>query len=348
MSGKRRLVYTLTEEEEKELRRWASLPTGEKRMAERAMIVLMGADSALQTQDICKRTQSSPNRVCKWLGRFVRHGLTGLTDAPRSGAPICNGALVKQKLVETACQPPQGKTHWDQRGLANALGIGKSSVNRYLKALALKPHQYEMWLNSQDPEFEAKRNAIVGLYLNPPQGNALVISVDEKSAIQAKERLHPDKPMKPGHLLKREFEYVRHGTRSLFAALLVHQGRVIGKMSERRTKEDFLSFMRDLKSALPGQTLHVILDNLNTHKCKEFRDWLEEQKGTVVAHYTPTHASWLNQIECWFSILSRKVLIRGSFSSPQDLCQKIESFIEDYNQTSSPFKWTYTGEPLII
>ena len=205
-------------------------------------------------------------------------------------------------------------------------GVSHVTVHRVLAAEKIKPHLQEMWLNSQDPDFEAKQAEIIGLYLDPPEG-ALVLSVDEKTGMQALGRKAPDKPVRPGTVAKREFEYVRHGTKSLLAALAVHEGTVTGSCYDRHSNVEFLDFLQILDRTYPSAELHLIVDNLSVHKHENVRKWLDCHPR-IKLHFTPTHASWLNQIEIWFSVLGRKLLKRGIFNSTDELVAKIIDYIE--------------------
>lgn len=203
-----------------------------------------------------------------------------------------------------------------------------------------------MWKDSPDPDFESKMMNIVGLYLDPPR-NAIVLSVDEKTAIQALGRSSANKPVKPGQVEKINHEYIRHGTKSLIAALSVHEGTITGECFDRHSHKEFLVFLKNLAKCYPRGELHLIMDNLSMHKHKEIQKWLRRNKRIQV-HFTPTYASWLNQIELWFSILARKIIRRGVFSSKQELVNKIMEFIKYYNTQAKPFRWTYRGDPLTV
>lgn len=222
------------------------------------------------------------------------------------------------------------------------------AVQRVLSAEKIKPHLSEYWLNSADPYFESKQTEIIGLYLNPPE-NALVISVDEKTGLQALGRKHPNKPVKKGSPEKMEFEYKRHGTVSLIASLAVHQGEVMGNCYERHTNNEFIDFLEEIDRSYGkhNKEIHLIVDNLSVHKHQNVRDWLSGHQNYFI-HFTPTHASWLDQIELWFSIYTRKIIRRGVFDSKEDLVAKTLEFIELYNKKAKPFRWTYTGNPLTI
>lgn len=333
----------LTPQEREELNRIVRADTSEQRAVLRARIVLL-ADEMLSTEDIMHALGVSKPVVIKWRSRFVENRLDGLGDAPGRGRPRVYGPDIRLKIATEACRPPEGVTHWSTRDLAEHIGVSHVTVHRVLAAEKIKPHLQEMWLNSQDPDFEAKQADIIGLYLNPPE-NALVLSIDEKTGMQALGRKAPDKPVRPGTAARREFEYVRHGTKSLLAALAVHEGTVTGSCYDRHTNVEFLDFLRVLDRTYPSGEMHIIVDNLSVHKHENVRKWLANHPR-IKFHFTPTHASWLNQIEIWFSILGRKLLKRGIFNSPDELVAQIMAYIERYNETAQPFRWTYTGDPL--
>lgn len=245
-----------------------------------------------------------------------------------------------------ACQapPPQVGTHWSVRTLAAELEVSPDLVHDVLSAEDIKPHRFRYWKSSNDPEFEPKMLAIVGLYLRPPE-NALVLSIDEKTSIQALDRTQPLLPLKPHLIERRSFEYKRNGTTSLLAALDVHSGKIRGECIVKNNSDAFIRFLRKQLRTHQNLDLHVVIDNGSSHTSKKTRAWIGKQKRLHV-YYTPTHASWLNQIEIWFGILSRRIIRRGVFTSTSELSQRIVSFIEKYNETAEPFEWTYSGKPL--
>jgi len=340
----------LTKDEREFLKNCLRKPTIQQRFAERAKMILALA-SGMSNREVARSLGTDEVKVCRWRSRFAEHRVAGLDDQPRSGRVPKYRHGERLKIVRTACRPPEATSHWSVRQLADHLrsevGISKSQLQKILSELDLRPHRFEMWLNSQDPDFEVKEAEIVGLYLDPPK-NALVICVDEKTGIQALGRKHKSLPMRPGSPEKVEFEYVRHGTRSLFAALLVHDGRVIAEAKSRHTRVEFLEFLQHLHRVCPKRRqMHVIVDNLGTHKGDEVESWLMRHRR-VRLHFTPTHASWLNQIEMWFGILSRRLLRRGIFASTEDLVEQIMAFINEYNKTARPFAWTYKGKVLTV
>ena len=336
----------LTLQERQELERVVRADSSEQRAVLRARIVLL-ADEQRSTEEIMSMLGVSKPVVIKWRSRFAEDRLDALRDAPGRGRPRVHGPDIRLKIATEACKPPEGVTHWSTRDLAEHIGgVSHVTVHRVLSAEKIKPHLQEMWLNSQDPDFEAKQAEIVGLYLNPPE-NALLLCVDERTQMQALGRPFPDKPVRSGVPARREFEYIRHGTKSLLAALAVHQGTVTGECYDRHSNVEFLDFLRKLDKVYSSGELHIIVDNLSVHKHKNVQEWLKRHPR-IKFHFTPTHASWLNQIELWFSILSRKVLRRGIFNSKEQLVAKVLGYIESYNQDARPFQWTYTGDPLTI
>lgn len=275
----------------------------------------------------------------------------GLADRKRSGRPKIYGSADQLAIVAMATQQvPQADSHWSHRLLAAALkqriGISAAQIGRILQALSIKVHRVRGWLNRPaDPDFAAKAAAVCDLYLNPPP-NSVLLSLDEKTSIQAKSRKHPTRPAAPGRPEQREFEYIRHGTASLMAALDVSSGQVLGRIIERNNSATFIAFLHELDQMVhPDLDIHLILDNGASHTSKATKAWLAARSRFKIT-YTPKHASWLNQIELFFSILTRRLLRRGEFSSRQDLADKIENFIEVYDRTAKPFRWTYDGSPL--
>jgi transposase len=345
-------VVVLSAEERAQLEQICKRATSEQRFVFRARIILALAEG-LSVVQVSQKLKIPPKTIIKWKKRYLAQQLAGLNDRSRSGKPMKFKPTEKLRIISEACKSPSHITHWSTRELQKHLQkqynlrLSHMTIQRTLKAADLKPQHVEMWLDSSDPDFEAKQLAIIGLYLNPPE-NALVLGVDEKPAIQAKDRLIPNKPLRTGSPEKMDFHYKRYGTQSLFAALSVHQGRIVAKSYDRHRTVEFLDFLSEIEQSFPQQEIYLIMDNLATHKHKDVTAWFEQRNNRFHPVFTPTHASWLNQIELWFSILSRKVITRGVFSSKQDLVQKIMNFIAEYNQTAKPFQWTYTGKPLTI
>jgi len=335
----------LTDEQRRQLKENIK-PTTQYRFVQRVNVILLAAEGRNNKQ-IAERVGLSVVAVSHWRTRFAKHGVEGLKDLPRSGKPCKYGHDDRLRIVNVACTPPSLKTRWTVRELSNKTGISKSHLHRIMHELDLKPHQFRMWLFSNDPDFETKQADIVGLYINPPK-NAFVICLDEKTGMQAVSPTHEKLPMRQGHVEKRAFEYKRHGVLALYAALNVHEGEVFGKTEKRHTHTEFLSFVKDVFRKWGGKKeLHFVVDNFSAHKHKDVMKWLKTHKK-VHLHFTPTHASWLNQIELWFSILARQLLSKKDFKSLNDLTKQILEFIEEYNKNAKPFAWTYKGQPLKI
>jgi transposase len=338
------LVVTL--EERRELERRVRAQTTPHRDRQRAEVVLLAADGVTGTQ-IASMVGLSPQSVCKWRIQFRDRGLDGLNDAPRSGRPLVYGPTDRLVLMAKVTEEhPTVDAQWSHSELAAAMAaaaipISASQIGRILAADDLKPHLVQGWLTRRDtPEFWERAADVCALYLHPPM-NAVVLSIDEKTGIQAKSRKHPTQPMKRGQPERREFEYRRHGTASLIAAMDVATGKVTATDVARNDSVHFIEFLAHIDASIdPGLAIHVVLDNGSSHRSKATRKWFTEHPRFVV-HHTPAHASWLNQVEAFFSILTRKVLRRGDFSSRADLVDKMLKFIEHRNQTVTPFKWVY-------
>jgi transposase len=331
-------LVTLTEDDRQTLERWVRSSTTQHRLVLRACMVLSAARGQ-PTRQIALELKQRPATVSKWRQRFAQHGLKGLSDAVRSGPPRRYAPLTEPRILKQLDQaPPPGYARWNGRLLAEALqDVSPDYVWRVLRQHRIQLQRRRSWCVSTDPEFAPKAADIVGLYLNSPE-NALVISVDEKPHIQALERAQGYLKLPNGRALRGfSQDYKRHGTSTLFAALNVATGQVRTGHYPRRRRREFLHFMNELIGDYPHQELHVILDNLNIHKPKQDR-WLTRHPR-VHWHFTPTRASWLNQIEIWFSILSRSALKGASFTSVRQLRQAIDEFIEVYNPRATPFEW---------
>ena len=329
----------LTDEERATLRSWLAAGKTERRLAFRAAVIL-GVAEGLSNQAVAARLGARPATVSKWRGRFARAGLPGLADAPRSGKPSHYEAAHERRILAALDEPPPaGYGRWDGTLLAQHLGdISKHQIWRVLRRHEISLARRRSWCISTDPCFAQKAADIVGLYLQPPE-NAVVLSVDEKPHIQALERAQGWLKLPNGKALTGfSHEYKRHGTTTLFAALDVATGLVRGGHYRRRRRVEFLHFMNRIVAEHPSREIHVILDNLNTHKPKHDR-WLARHPN-VHFHFTPTHASWLNQVEVWFSILSSKALAGASFTAPWQVRDQIDAFIAAYNQDAQPFEWT--------
>jgi transposase len=330
---------TLTSEQHAMLRSWVAAGKTERRLAFRAQIILALA-GGLSNATVAKRLATRPATVSKWRGCFARRGVVGLADAPRSGKPRQYEAAAEQRILAALdAPPPAGYGRWNGPLLARHLGdISKHQIWRVLRAHEISLERRRSWCISTDPAFAQKAADIVALYLQPPD-NAVVLAVDEKPHIQALERAQGWLRLPNGKALTGfSHDYKRHGTTTLFAALDVATGLVKAGHYRRRRRVEFLHFMNQVVAQHLGRELHVILDNLNTHKPKNDR-WLVRHKN-VKFHFTPTHASWLNQVEVWFSILSGKALAGASFTSPHQLRDHIDGFIAAYNHDAHPFAWT--------
>ena len=331
----------LSEEQRSELNEIAqsrALPAG---FVFRAKVILMLADG-LSFSIIKTRLQTTAPTIARWKGRFLEAGLEGLdTHHPGQKAVVLTAALRAKILATTRKKPQDGSTHWSCRKLAVALGVSKDMVHRVWREAGLKPHRLERYLASDDPDFERKAADIIGLYLNPPQ-HAAVFCVDEKTAIQALDRLDPVLPLSPGRAERHGFEYYRHGTLSLYAALDTQTGRVHGKTAARHTSLDFVEFLGEVVGQCRRQQeIHIILDNLSAHKTQAVRDFLEAHPH-VRLHFTPTYSPWLNQVEIWFAKIEREVIARGVFTSVPDLARKLRRYINAYSANARPIRWKYS------
>jgi transposase len=333
------------------LEAWSRAGTVEARVAKRARIVLLASEGC-SNRDIGEVVDLHYNQVGVWRQRYAEFGLTGLDDGERSGRPPVydhDDVLLLVKLVTEP--PPESASRWSMEALARAMAdhgvpISASQCWRICSALDLKPWQVQSWMTSHDPDFWQKAGDVCALYLDPPM-NAVVFSVDEKTGMQAKARINPTKPAVPGSPERREFEYERNGTAVLYAALNVHEGDVFGWVTDTSDGDNFITFLWDLMDRTPCHLdLHVIVDNLSAHTTPK-TDILLEHNPRVQLHFTPTHASWLNQVELFFSILERRLLRRGEFSSVDNLARRVIAFINDYNRRAAPFRWTYDGRPLM-
>jgi transposase len=340
----------ITDEERAELQRRVRAHTTPQRTAKRARIVLLAADG-LPNRQIAPMVGRNEHTVAQWRRRFAAEGLAGLQDRKRSGRPLVYDHDQRLRIVATVTQePPDPASHWSHSQLAKALadmGISASQIGRILADLDIKPHRVRSWITRpDDPGFWERAADICGLYLVPPT-NALVLSVDEQTGIGARSRTRPTTAPAPGRPARQEHEYVRHGTAILLAALDVHGGGIVQATDlDRNTATNFIDFLDALDAKVPAELdVHLVLDNGSSHIARDTRWWFVAHPR-FHAHYTPSHASWLNQVELFFSILARRLLKRGEFRSVEDLVAKVMAFIADYNRTARPFRWTYDGRPL--
>lgn len=336
-------TIAITAEEHDELEqmtRSRSLPAAD---IFRARLILMLAEG-LPYRTIQERLDTTAATIFRWKDRFLQGRIAGLTEVRHAGKKpfVITPALTAKVIGATRRQPKDGSTHWSCRKLAQSLGVSKDSVQRIWQRADLKPHRLERYMTSDDPDFERKAADIIGLYLDPPQ-HAAVFCVDEKTALQALDRLDPVLPMSPGRAERHGFEYYRHGTLSLYAALDVQTGKVLGKTAPPHTSDEFVLFLEQVMlHCKPRQEIHIILDNLSAHKTKKVASFLQ-QHPRVRLHFTPTYSSWLNQVEIWFARIERDVISRGIFVSVRDLSRKLMRYIRAYSKNARPFKWKYSN-----
>ena len=337
---------SLTEEERQTLQGWARRPKSAQALALRARMILLCGEGNTNTR-VAQQIHVRIQTVCKWRQRFVDRRLDGLLDEPHPGTPRkVSDADVERVLTMTLESTPKDATHWSTRSLASAAGLSRSTVNRIWRAFALQPHRSETFKLSKAPLFIEKVRDIVGLYLNPPD-RALVLCVDEKSQIQALDRTQPLLPMRPGQVERRTHDYARHGTTSLFAALDVKTGKIIGECHRRHRSTEFRKFLDTIEQAVPPQLdVHLILDNYGTHKTALIHRWLAKRPRFHV-HFTPTSASWINLVERWFAALTEKQIRRGAHRSVGQLETAIKQYLRITNEAPIPFVWTKTADEIL-
>lgn len=332
---------SLSEEERSELEAMSRSRTIAAGLAQRARVILAIADGEPYPV-LSARLEVSTTTLTRWRKRFEARRVAGLHDAPRSGrGDRLSPAMEAKILARTQQTPPRPFTHWTTRRLGAALGVNHMTVQRVWQRAGLQPHRLEHYVASPDPEFEQKAADVIGLYLTPPE-HAVVFCVDEKTAIQALDRTVPVLPLSPGRAERHGFEYVRHGTLSLYAALNVGTGAIEGMTAARHTSADFLAFLdRVVATQSPRREIHLIADNLSAHKTKAVGAWLTAHPR-VHMHFTPTYSSWLNQVELWFAKIERECIARGIFTSTNDLRRKLMQYIRAHNKHCHPFVWSYS------
>ena len=337
---------TLQDDERETLARWVRRPKTAQALALRARMILACAEGR-RNIEVAAELGVSNQTVGKWRARFGARGLDGLCDEPRSGRPrTVTDDHVEQVLTMTLETTPDDATHGSTRGLAQRTGLSHSTIGRIWRAFGLQPHRTETFKLSTDPFFIEKVRDIVGLYLDPPD-RALVLCVDEKSQIQALDRTQPLLPMRPGQVERRTHDYLRCGTTSLFAALDVQSGQVIGQCQPRHRAVEFRKFLDTIETAVPADLdIHLIVDNYATHKTARIRDWLAKRPHFHL-HFTPTSASWLNQVERWFALLTEKQLRRGVHRSTRELETAIHHYLQVTNENPQPFVWTKTADQIL-
>jgi transposase len=337
---------TLTDEERETLLRWSRRAKSSQALAQRCRIVLGCAEGG-SNQDVAAQVGVWPQTVGKWRRRFLERRLDGLTDEPRPGAPRkITDEQVEEVIVKTLEATPREATHWSRASMAAATGLSKSTIGRIWRAFELKPHRVDTFKLSNDPQFIDKVRDVVGLYLDPPE-HAMVLAVDEKSQIQALDRSAPVLPMMPGMPERRTHDYVRYGITTLFAALDVATGRVIGSIHRRHRASEFKKFLAKLDKEVPADLdVHLICDNYTTHKHPTVQRWLAAHPRFHM-HFTPTYSSWLNQVERWFGLLTDQRLRRGVHKSIHALEKDIRGWIESWNADPRPFVWTKTADEIL-
>jgi transposase len=338
------VAVELPDSDRAELSRWLRAPSMPAGLAQRARIVLLAADGA-GTNEIVTRTGVSKPTVIAWKKRYAAEGIGGLEDRPKPGRPA---QVDEVAVVLATLEPPPerlGVSHWSSRLLADQLGISNVWVARIWRKWGLQPGRRATFKFSTDPELEAKVRDVVGLYLNPPE-KAVVLSVDEKSQIQALDRTAPILPLRPGLPEKATHDYVRHGTTTLFAALEVATGKVTDACYPRHRHTEFLRFLKQVAKAYPRMELHIVADNYATHKHPAVQAWLAKNPR-ITMHFTPTSGSWLNMVEIFFGIITRQAIRRGTFTSVKDLTSVIRRFIDGWNDRCQPFAWTKAADEII-
>jgi transposase len=340
------VAIELSDAERVQLQAWARRRTSAQALAQRSRIVLLAAEG-LKNTEIAERLGVSRNMAATRRARFAERRLDGLLDEPRPGRPrtICD-ETVEEVIVKTLETTPRDATHWSTRSMAREVGLTQSAVLRIWRAFGLQPHRQETWKLSRDPQFVAKVRDLVGLYLDPPE-RAVVLCVDEKSQIQALDRTAPILPMLPGVPERATHDYKRAGTSSLYAALNLASGEVIGRTHARHRAIEFKQFLQTIDREVPAEfDIHVVLDNSSTHKTPAIRRWLAAHPRFVL-HFTPTNSSWLNLVERWFAELTNKRLRRGAHRSVRELNADIRAWIDTWNENPRPFVWSKTADAIL-
>lgn len=346
MPDPRAVPVVLSDEEREQLEAWARRRKSAQALAMRSRVVLAAAEG-LKNTEVAERLGITRGMASKWRRRFVAERLDGLVDEPRPGRPrTVTDAHVEAVITTTLERTPTNATHWSTRSLAAELGLSQSAVLRIWRAFGLQPHRQEVWKLSKDPQFVAKVRDVVGLYLDPPE-RAVVLCVDEKSQIQALDRTAPILPMLPGVPQRATHDYKRSGTSSLYAALDLASGKVIGSLHARHRAIEFKKFLTTIDAAVPAHLdVHLIIDNASTHKTPAIKRWLLAHPRFVV-HFTPTSASWLNLVERWFGELTTKSLRRGTHRSVRALNADIRAWIQTWNENPRPYVWTKTADQIL-
>ena len=344
--GRKPIKLDLSDSERAELQQWVrrrKTPAAEKQRAE----LILDSSEGLPGREIATRHKVSMQTVSKWRRRFEHYRIAGLTDAPRSGRPrTIDDDKVAQVIEKTLQEKPKNATHWSTTLMARETGLNAMAISRIWRAFGLKPHRLDTFKLSTDPHFIDKVHDIVGLYMQPPD-RALVLCVDEKSQIQALNRSQPALPLSFGHPETRTHDYLRHGTTTLFAALDVATGEVIGKLQRRHRAKEFLAFLNEIDRQVPADLdVHLIMDNYGIHKTEKVRAWFAARPRYHV-HFTPTSASWINLVERFFALISERWIKRGSHRSTRELEDSIHEYLETYNDEPRPFIWRKTADQII-
>lgn len=346
--GRPKAELVLTHEERETLARWARRPKTSQALALRSRIVL-ACDRGLTNKDIAKDLGVTQPTVGKWRRRFLERRLDGLVDEPRPGAPrTISDSEVERVVTMTLESKPPHATHWSTRGMAETVGLSQSAISRIWRVFHLQPHRTETFKLSTDPHFVDKVRDVVGLYMSPPE-NAIVLSVDEKSQVQALDRSQPLLPLEPGRPERHTHDYARYGTTSLFAALNVATGQIIGECFQQHRHQEFIKFLNLIEATIPerpGLEIHIVMDNYATHKTPRVQRWFARHPRFQV-HFTPTSASWLNQVERFFAEITEKRIRRGAFRSVPALEKAIRGYLDNHNQNSKPFHWTADADKIL-
>ena len=344
--GRPKAEIVLSDAEREQLVTWTRRRKTAQALALRSRIILECA-TGIDSKRVAQQISVTQQTVSKWRNRFAMDRLDGLLDAPRPGAPrTIDDARVDAVIAKTLETVPKNATHWSTRNMARETGLSQTAVSRIWRAFGLQPHRQETFKLSTDPLFVDKVRDIVGLYLAPPT-KALVLCVDEKSQIQALDRTQPILPLAPGIPARRTHDYMRHGTTTLFAALDIASGEVIGELHRRHRSSEFLQFLRPIEASVPAALdIHLVMDNYGTHKTPKVRNWFARHPRFHV-HFTPTSASWINQVERWFATLTEKQIRRGTHRSTRQLEQAIRSYLDTYNADPRPFVWSKSADDIL-
>lgn len=342
--SRRGVTIVLTEDEHTLLERRLKARTATQREVLRARVALMAA-AGKENKAMAEEIGMSPHSVAVWRNRFALERMAGLRNRPKKRTPIKYTAEDRRRVVEMSCTgSPEAETHWSVRTLAKATGVGRETVRAILREANLRPHRLGTFTRSNDAEFREKLIDVVGLYTDPPK-NAVVLCVDEKAQVQALDRTQPLLPMRLDQIARRTHDYKRNGTTQLFAALDVAAAQVQAKCQHRHRSEDFLRFLDGVVKHYQHETIHVVLDNVSSHKSKAVQRWSESTQ--IFFHFVPTYSSWLNLVELFFSLVQTKVVARGVFPSKSDLVAKLLAFVEKFNREGKRFQWTKTPDTIL-